>query len=412
MAKQIKPTKIFGFILLGILIILVLNSMGLFSILEGNTVYTYGLNCDTTSCSNAQPNENSKVSTTWVLYYNSGEDSWRLWDSNPYYKNFFYSDWDIESTKSKEDSQHTANIWFKGMNPDFITQLKSSSKTQSNLNKYGEPGLFRSSYTTRDNKLDWWSTLSYVNDLESWKNDFFINKLCWVEFDSDLGLIKFYGKTAWWQSALSCKLVRPEYLYLDDVYVPVNLTEGSQYKQIEDYTGHGSIEFPAEDFEVKVDFTQTEFPGINPKPNQTCVNGEKQYGTCPDGFSYVSANCINSKWVPQESYIAPCTGHEGGQNQCTVSDCEGLNHIMCVGSWSISGTKPDCNCEWICGTQECTSDSDCLSTQTCSNGNCVDNTPSGNWYDFIFAHLFTVFEIDIQLWMGLVALVALFLIFR
>lgn len=64
--------------------------------------------------------------------------------------------------------------------------------------------------------------------------------------------------------------------------------------------------------------------------------------------------------------------------------CTGLDHVDCVGSWSISGEYPDCSCEWVCvgGGSDvvtgctpnwtCTGWSDCVSgvqTRTCTDVN-------------------------------------------
>ena len=32
--------------------------------------------------------------------------------------------------------------------------------------------------------------------------------------------------------------------------------------------------------------------------------------------------------------------------------CESQPHIQCVGNWNISGTYPDCKCQFICSSGE------------------------------------------------------------
>ncbi len=51
-------------------------------------------------------------------------------------------------------------------------------------------------------------------------------------------------------------------------------------------------------------------------------------------------------------FIIGCT-REVEQPEMTCQEyCETQPHIMCVGHWNISGTYPDCNCEWVCETPE------------------------------------------------------------
>jgi ABC-type maltose transport system permease subunit len=353
MKKKTKKTfLIVGIILLVIALGLILYFSGLLkqTIFGPMYVDTYGLNCNTTACWGAKPTKNISIQDSWFLYYDAAENGWRAWIYNPYYKNFFYYDWDIESIKLKEYGKSSNNIWFNEMTIDFINQLKSSSKTQNNIEKYGELGLFKNSYRTHDNMLDWWSSLDYVKELENWKNDFFNNKICWIEFNSDLGMIKLYGKTKLFRIDLSCQLgkplVEPEYIFLNNIYVPVNTTEGSQYMTIQHYTKEGSQEFPAQDFEVKVDFSQTEFPS-----QQVCCKSVVVYPGAVPSYSWMNSLDCNANGrmgvnlaIVDDSYC--------GNNPnpiCTqgLIECRGIDKYTCNNNqWILSQTN-SINCGYV-----------------------------------------------------------------
>ena len=40
------------------------------------------------------------------------------------------------------------------------------------------------------------------------------------------------------------------------------------------------------------------------------------------------------------------------QRDCTLDDCEDIPHVACIGKWEVSGTHPNCNCNWVCETVE------------------------------------------------------------
>jgi hypothetical protein len=49
--------------------------------------------------------------------------------------------------------------------------------------------------------------------------------------------------------------------------------------------------------------------------------------------------------------ILGCT--EKNEKSITCQDyCKEQPHIMCVGHWEISGEYPNCNCNFVCETQE------------------------------------------------------------
>lgn len=130
------------------------------------------------------------------------------------------------------------------------------------------------------------STTSIVRGWNIWKdssehyftkdfpqfNERELNKTCWLEINSGMGLISVYGKTQYVSglSTLQCYLSSPDYVTLNGVYVPYNLTEGSLYRTIRHYTNGGAMTFPGQSLEVKIDFSTSEFPSTiqeNPIPS-------------------------------------------------------------------------------------------------------------------------------------------------
>ena len=49
-----------------------------------------------------------------------------------------------------------------------------------------------------------------------------------------------------------------------------------------------------------------------------------------------------------------CDGWAFYRGECSFCQqyCEKQPHIMCVGSWNISGVYPDCKCGFVCSTTE------------------------------------------------------------
>ncbi|MBD3210657.1 hypothetical protein GF318_04725 [Candidatus Micrarchaeota archaeon] len=45
-----------------------------------------------------------------------------------------------------------------------------------------------------------------------------------------------------------------------------------------------------------------------------------------------------------------CTGN--GEQMTCEEYCKTLPHVQCVGHWNISGTYPECTCQYVCETQE------------------------------------------------------------
>lgn len=67
---------------------------------------------------------------------------------------------------------------------------------------------------------------------------------------------------------------------------------------------------------------------------------------------------------------------DAGEAEChDASDCGGLPHIDCAGSWGCD----DGACVWTCGqSPQCQSDADCKDDQSCKNGVCRDDEqPTG-----------------------------------
>ncbi|MBD3312046.1 hypothetical protein GF352_01155 [archaeon] len=72
--------------------------------------------------------------------------------------------------------------------------------------------------------------------------------------------------------------------------------------------------------------------------------------------------------------LAGCTQQQPVDVGPTCEDyCSGLDHVDCVGSWSISGEYPDCVCEWVCVAGGSDVITGCTPNWTCTDwSGCVD----------------------------------------
>ena len=101
-----------------------------------------------------------------------------------------------------------------------------------------------------------------------------------------------------------------------------------------------------------------------------CEAGEKQIKECEDE-ELVSAVCVNGNW---EYMDVECLMDEGEDCNQHCNDYMSTLMPSCPGNLKISGTYPDCSCNWVCEelvNDECVMASDCGGeNDVCSNGKC------------------------------------------
>ncbi len=108
---------------------------------------------------------------------------------------------------------------------------------------------------------------------------------------------------------------------------------------------------------------------------EECVIGDKKILNCQSGEQIIAEECINGLW--EKTGIECKVKEENVTEEDCNSYCATQPQIMCVGHPEISGTYPNCNCNWVCEQEEivgneCTTRSDCGGeNDVCSNGKCV-----------------------------------------
>lgn len=102
-----------------------------------------------------------------------------------------------------------------------------------------------------------------------------------------------------------------------------------------------------------------------------CEDGEKQIKECDNKEQIVSLICEEGTWIDTD---AKCS--EGDSEDCNeyCKDYMSTTIPACPGNLKISGTSPDCKCNWVCDEivkAECTTKQDCGGkNDVCSNGKC------------------------------------------
>jgi putative hemolysin len=105
------------------------------------------------------------------------------------------------------------------------------------------------------------------------------------------------------------------------------------------------------------------------------------------GYCYVPL-VLPSGDIP--GYTHKCEEWAFYRGECpTCRDyCELKPHIACVGYWNISGSFPNCNCQYLCSTATvCSSDSDCSKGYACYNSRyCFTKEHCGNQEGDLLCH--------------------------
>ena len=108
-----------------------------------------------------------------------------------------------------------------------------------------------------------------------------------------------------------------------------------------------------------------------------CTDGDKKVEKCKTEEEIVIEVCIDGLW---KKTGLKC---EAPVEKVCEEYCKTVPHIMCVGTLNVSGTYPDCKCEWECSKkeeeiekpivgEECFVKEDCGGKDdVCSNGQCV-----------------------------------------
>lgn len=109
-----------------------------------------------------------------------------------------------------------------------------------------------------------------------------------------------------------------------------------------------------------------------------CAEGEKQIITCSSGEKIVTAICGDGLWMNLNIACSPdsITGENKEDCQDYCRSVEETSYFECPGHMEISGTYPECNCDWPCEElvgEECTTRLNCGGeNDVCSNGQCVE----------------------------------------
>jgi len=103
-----------------------------------------------------------------------------------------------------------------------------------------------------------------------------------------------------------------------------------------------------------------------------CVDGEEKIQQCESGESIVIEKCLDGLW---ETTKVECKDSEGESCNDFCWDEVSTMSFSCPGHLEISGSLPNCGCDWICDEVvgvECTVKNDCGNyNDVCSNGKCV-----------------------------------------
>jgi len=105
-----------------------------------------------------------------------------------------------------------------------------------------------------------------------------------------------------------------------------------------------------------------------------CTDGQEKIKTCDSGEKIIVDICVDGLWVKTD---AMCEIERPPEEGTCEGYCATMPHPTCLGAeLTVSGTYPDCSCEWSCGEKvvgnECTVKDDCGGVNdVCSNGKCV-----------------------------------------
>lgn len=377
-----------------IVIAVALGSDLLFSFYDQNTVDLDGITCNYNSkqCYDAIPTESTRVGNQWKLYY----DRWDDWTEGAFkdeYKNFFYNSWEVESARQYEFEGSSLamcggnNICYKYPSEEVAQNLQESAN-QDNIDTYGIIDMFKPEYKIPSRGGPGWYA-GQGPGAGGWREGFFGGKLCWVELDGDIGLIKFYGKTSQEPDLggfhLTCFLAEnPEVFSLNDHTV--------ERAVIDNYIQRGARQFPKEAFNVKFDFSKTEYPTIGSP--QICNPGEYRCS----GETYEKCNSEGTGWDIIKicsNYNQLCDINKGGCYSC-VPSCSGkscgaddgcgspcqtgtcTSGKVCQAGQCISSCTPSCSGK-VCGSDGCNGTcGTCSSGHSCSNYQCVLDENCGN----------------------------------
>lgn len=107
-----------------------------------------------------------------------------------------------------------------------------------------------------------------------------------------------------------------------------------------------------------------------------CIDGDEKIQNCESGEKIVVEKCIEGIWRNTGTECKKAEKPWEGIGSCEKK-CATLIYPACVGELKISGTYPECVCDWICKKEpivenECVVKEDCGNPDdVCSNGKCV-----------------------------------------